>query len=183
MQFQFCENCFPLRTWQSYDQLCESRRVASSIIGGTLIHIFVFCIIHFLWNRLFLQSANTNIWIRAPPIIELATRLCERLSQDDQFKKTYDLNKQSVLNDSKLYHVVGGLPPDAMHDILEGVLPYTVKEVLNVFIWGKQLFSLEVLNNRITAFDFGYHNDTNKPALVERKWLLSSDNSLRQHGA
>ena len=51
------------------------RRVASSIIGGGLIHIFVFCIIDFLWNRLFLLSVNTTIWIWAPPIIELATRL------------------------------------------------------------------------------------------------------------
>jgi hypothetical protein len=49
--------------------------VASSIIGGAHIHIFVFCVINFFWNRLFLWSVNTNIWIWAPPIIELATAL------------------------------------------------------------------------------------------------------------
>ena len=44
---------------------------------GVHIHIFVFCIIHFFWNRLFLQFVNTNIWIWAPPIIELATHMAQ----------------------------------------------------------------------------------------------------------
>jgi hypothetical protein len=34
--------------------------------GRANIHIFVFCIINFFWNRLFLWSVNTNIWIFAP---------------------------------------------------------------------------------------------------------------------
>ena len=42
-----------------------------SIIGRAHIQIFVLCIINFFWNRLFLQSVNTNIWICAPPIIDL----------------------------------------------------------------------------------------------------------------
>jgi hypothetical protein len=49
-----------------------------SIIGGAHIHVFVFCVINFFWNRLFLWSVNTNIWIWAPPppIIELDVRHC-----------------------------------------------------------------------------------------------------------
>ena len=42
--------------------------VASSIIGGGgHINIFVFCVINFFWNRLFLRSVNMNIWIWPPP--------------------------------------------------------------------------------------------------------------------
>ena len=80
-------------------------------------------------------------------------------------KKGHGFNNQSVLNDSRYYYVVGGLPPDDMHDILEEVLPYTVKEIPKVFILKKQFFSLEALNcyNKITAFDFGCHNNANKP--------------------
>ena len=52
---------------------------------------------------------------------------------------------------SRYYHVIGELPPDAMHDILEGVLHYTIKEVLKVLIIDQQLFSLEELNNRILS--------------------------------
>ena len=44
---------------------------------GAHIHIFLFCVINLFWNRLFLWSVNTKIWIWAPPppIIELATAL------------------------------------------------------------------------------------------------------------
>jgi hypothetical protein len=46
--------------------------------GGGNIHIFVFCIINFFWNQLFLRSVNTNIWILPPsPIIEFATPLIQ----------------------------------------------------------------------------------------------------------
>ncbi len=38
---------------------------------GDHIHIFVFCTINFFGNRLFLQSANMNISIWSPPIINL----------------------------------------------------------------------------------------------------------------
>ena len=34
---------------------------------GGHIHIFVFCVINFFWNLLFLRSGNMNIWIWAPP--------------------------------------------------------------------------------------------------------------------
>lgn len=35
-----------------------------------------------------------------------------------------------ILNLSPSYHVTKGLPPDIMHDVLEGVLQYEVKELL-----------------------------------------------------
>ena len=40
-------------------------------------------------------------------------------------------------------HVVGDLPPDAMH-VLEAVLQYYVKEALKIFILQKKLFTLRV---------------------------------------
>jgi hypothetical protein len=52
-----------------------SRGAGISIIGGADIHIFVFCPINFFWNRLFLQSVNTNIWISAPAIIDIPAPL------------------------------------------------------------------------------------------------------------
>lgn len=35
----------------------------------------------------------------------------------------YGVNRDSVLNSLESYHVVEGLPPDAMHDLLEGCVP------------------------------------------------------------
>jgi hypothetical protein len=40
----------------------------------------------------------------------------------EHFSRVYGINRRSILNESKFFHVVGVLPTDAMHDILEGVL-------------------------------------------------------------
>ena len=61
-----------------------------------------------------------------------------RLDQGDHYKKTYGLNKFSVLNTLRYYYV-GGLPPDA---ILEGVLQYFVKELLKMFIFEKKYWMI-----------------------------------------
>ena len=72
----------------------------------------------------------------------------------------YGIKSRSVLNKSRYYHVVGGLPPDAMHDILEGVLHYSVKETLKVMIFEKEFVTIDELNKRISSFDYGYQNDS-----------------------
>ena len=109
-------------------------------------------------------------------------RQCDRLVDNPHFSKTYGINSCSVLNKSRYYHVVGGLPPDAMHDILEGVLHYSVKETLKVLLFEKKLITIDELNNRISSFDYGYHNDSNKPAAIQRSRLLSDDHTIKQHG-
>ena len=69
-----------------------------------------------------------------------------------------------------------------MHDVLEGVLRYAVKEILKVYILENKLFTLDELNNRIVSFHYGCHNASNKPAKILRKKLLSDDHNLKQHG-
>lgn len=100
----------------------------------------------------------------------------------EHFSRTYGINKKSILNQSSFFHVVDGLPPDAMHDILEGVLQYEVKEMLKAFVKVQRYFTLECLNSRMASFDFGYYNDKNKPTLIPESKLASKDNSLRQNG-
>jgi hypothetical protein len=78
--------------------------------------------------------------------------------------------------------VIDGLPADAMHDILEGVLQYECKEMLKIFIKEEKYFTLEQLNTRIKMFDYGYYNDLNKPSPILQRTLGSENNSLRQKG-
>lgn len=87
------------------------------------------------------------------------------------------------MNKSRFFHVVGGLPADAMHDVLEGVLQYGVKELIKVYINEQKLFTLDELNKRIAECYYGYHKDANKPAQITQKKLASADNGLRQHGS
>ncbi|XP_028418395.1 uncharacterized protein LOC114543724 [Dendronephthya gigantea] len=104
---------------------------------------------------------------------------CRRLQQSEHFSVTFGLNRRSELNNSRFYHVVGGLSADAMHDVLEGTLQYHTKEILKYFILEKKAFSLDELNKRITSFIMGI--DSNKPAPILRTKLTSDDNSLKQH--
>ena len=78
--------------------------------------------------------------------------------------------------------MVGGLPPDAMHDILECVLHYSVKETLKVMTFEMQFITIDELNKRISSFDYGYQNYSKKPAAVQRSRLLTDDHTIKQHG-
>ena len=78
--------------------------------------------------------------------------------------------------------MVGGLPTNAMHDILEGVLHYEMNEMLKDFIKTEGFLTLDELNSRISKFDFGYYNDKNKPSPITEQKLSSNHNSLKQHG-
>ena len=104
------------------------------------------------------------------------------LTHGEHFSKAYGINRRSVLNDSRYYHVVGGLPPDIMHDILEGVLQYEVKEMLKSYIKEEHYFTLEELNGHISRYDFGYYNDKNRPSPITQQKFSSNNNSLKQHG-
>ena len=105
----------------------------------------------------------------------------EVLTHGGHFSKTYGINRKPVLNESRYYHVIGGLPADIMHDILEGVLQYEVKELLKHYIKVEHLFTLEHLNHQIASYDFGYYNEKNRPSQITELKLSSADNSLRQH--
>ena len=48
--------------------------------------------------------------------------------------------------------MVGGLPTDAMHDILEGVLHYEMKEMMKNFIKIEGFLTVDELNRRISDF-------------------------------
>lgn len=74
-----------------------------------------------------------------------------------------------------------GLVPDVMHDVLEGCLPYEIKEMLKVFVTQK-LVTINDLNDLIRSFPHGSTDISNKPALITAKTLNSSDHALKQTG-
>ena len=109
-------------------------------------------------------------------------RQCELVEHDEELSKMYGVCRKAILDKSRYYHVVDGLPGDAMHDILEGVLQYKVKEMLKVFIWEEKYLSLEQLNDRIKIFDYGYYKDNNKPSTIAQQTLKGDKNSVKQKG-
>ena len=68
---------------------------------------------------------------------------------------TYGVNFKSILNDLKHFHVANHqLPQDVMHILLEGVIPYSMKLMLQSFIRNKKYFTLNNLNERIFCFKY-----------------------------
>ncbi len=94
---------------------------------------------------------------------------------------TYGISCESVLNSSRYFHITDGLVMDIMHDILEGVLQYEVKELLK-YLTSERIFSLGYLNRKITMFPYGYSDVSNKPSEISPDHLSSSDHKLRQNG-
>lgn len=93
------------------------------------------------------------------------------------YSKTYGINRRSSLLNIKFYCMFGGgLPHDAMHDILEGMAPLEVKLLLIQCI-KDGLFTLEYFNNRLVNFAFGY-SESNKPIPILSR-VLHSENSIR----
>ena len=90
------------------------------------------------------------------------------------------MSANSILNRSAYFHVVDGLVPDIMHDVLEGTTHVTMNCLLHYLIQDQKLFSLTLLNERIVSFDFGQVNTCNKPSEISQSSFTSD--SLKQSG-
>lgn len=58
---------------------------------------------------------------------------------------TYGVNRRSILNQLQYFHVIDGMAPDIMHDVLEGVLPLSIMMVLKSCITTKKFLKIETL--------------------------------------
>jgi len=68
-----------------------------------------------------------------------------------------------ALNQSKYWHVTENVIMDAMHDFLEGIVPFTIKLALSEFK-SQSLISAEILNQRIRLFKYARRDLPNKPS-------------------
>ena len=96
----------------------------------------------------------------------------------EHFSKTYGINEKSALLNVKHFPMFGGgLPHDAMHDILEGLAPLEIKLMLNYFITGN-LFSLSYFNDRLINFNYGY-SESDKPVPILSNVLYNPEKKIR----
>ena len=87
-----------------------------------------------------------------------------------------------VLNDVR-FSVIGGLCHDVMHDLLQGVLPYKLRLLLEHMFNAKYLI-LAQYNDQVTSFDYGYTELSSKPnellprCFLEKLKLRYSDSEM-----
>lgn len=67
-------------------------------------------------------------------------------------------------------------PPDIMHDVLEGVIPFVLKHILNKMI-RERILTLGQLNYEIENYQYGWNEKTSKPQLISER-MLKSDGQI-----
>lgn len=97
----------------------------------------------------------------------------------DHYSKTYGINSRSCLMDVKHFSMFGGgLPQDAMHDILEGITALEIKLLL-VYCIKQHFITLAEYNKRLINFTYGY-TEYDKPIPILSR-VLYGDGSLRSN--
>ena len=104
-------------------------------------------------------------------------------SEDPSFiSTTYGITEQSVLNSLQYYHTCNfGLPPDAMHDLLEGYVKLCTNLLLKQLI-AEKYFKLCDLNSTIQNFKYNQSEAKSKPTLITAKEMSVQHTTLNQSG-
>ena len=76
---------------------------------------------------------------------------------------TYGVEKRCPFLNLPYFKVTESFPPDVMHDVLEGVIPVTLKLVILVL---KRIVTIAQINTEIETFSFGRNDIKNKPVLL-----------------
>ena len=98
------------------------------------------------------------------------------------YSKTYGINRRSKLLCAKNFSLFnGGLPHDAMHDILEGVAQLEVKLLIKHCV-SQKYFAIADYNHRVENFDYG-KNEIDKPGKITREILASNDKKFHLSAA
>lgn len=106
---------------------------------------------------------------------------CKLLNIEGLYAHTsrlYGIKENSILNKLEYFHVIGGLPPDIMHDLLEGIFPYMIVRLLNNIILVEKSVTLKELNFKIKNFNYGANEIRNKPSPI--KLIHLKNNKIRQ---
>ena len=78
---------------------------------------------------------------------------CSMLHLDHaHVSKTYEVARKPAINRLQYFYTTDGLPPDVMHDLLEGAVKMEIKALLNMFVNEKSYFRVDQFNRRLQAF-------------------------------
>ncbi|KAL3249610.1 hypothetical protein MRX96_055828 [Rhipicephalus microplus] len=81
----------------------------------------------------------------------------------------YGVKDESPLTDVAYFDVTVQLPPDLMHDVLEGAIPHVLRHILQGLLRSGVIRHSDL--DRIRTFVFGAHDKKNKPEEVVKSFL------------
>lgn len=90
--------------------------------------------------------------------------------QNNDIEESYGVKHSCVLSDHLSYfHPITGFPPDALHDLFEGVVPVELAHCLKGLI-SKKYFTLNDLNRAIRSFPFQHSDKVDRPHPVPQNF-------------
>lgn len=86
-----------------------------------------------------------------------------RILEENKLPSYYGVKSKCILSKHLLYFdVTTGFPPDIVHDLFEGIVPFELALCLSLFI-KKKYFTLCASNEAISSFNFKWADKTNCP--------------------
>jgi len=125
------------------------------------------------------QSFNKNPISKAKKrTIHRHSKQLEKLKDSDfspAMMSRFGLKNDSVLHCLRYFHCCTSNVFDPMHDLLEGVVPFTIKCVLKHFVKTRNLFTIYQFNDRLNNFRYGPIEKCNKPSPNFTPAMLNSN--------
>lgn len=106
--------------------------------------------------------------IRTAASHDLQVKQIEKVSAD---KVIYGINEKSVLSNLSSFHPITSLPPDLMHDVLEGVMPKLISCLLHT-VTSNRLYSAAKTCQLINKFVYGTNDRRNHPPMLKEKHIF-----------
>ena len=77
----------------------------------------------------------------------------------------YGVKSKCVFNKLEAFHCITSMPPDSLHDLMEGVLPQDLLGIIRILVQ-KNWFTLEGYNRALKTLKFSSQESSNKPQQV-----------------
>lgn len=133
----------------------------------------------------FVKSFRASHYCR---ICNLSSDECTRASSEhpDRIRKIKDYNeiiaelpdskaihlqgikKACPLNNLKYFHILQNTTVDLMHDLMEGVIPFLLKELFSWLV-ANNIYREDEIVNRVRDFNYGHLFKDSKPSLLDLK--------------
>ncbi|CAF4135388.1 unnamed protein product, partial [Rotaria magnacalcarata] len=138
--------------------------------GFTCAFNYGYCCRYCLTNHRDMKTRynETQVLIRTTTSHDLQVKQVRNVPGD---KKIYGINEESILSILPSFHPVISLPPDIMHDILEGVMPKLTACLLHTIV-SSRLCSAAQLCRRINKYTYGVNDKQNRPPPFKEKDIL-----------
>jgi hypothetical protein len=94
------------------------------------------------------------------------------VTKDPTLANVCGVKSVSVLHNVPYFDVTCGLPPDVMHDVLEGLIPLNIKVVLSNFI-KTRLITVRKFNYRLQSFQFNSCDKGSRPCPLPEDFATS----------